>query len=231
MKKATLLITLLLSTGSPVWAASDSEAEAIYSSLYGSEKTDSPRPAVAAAAFSVQDDQEHASAEWTAAMQRAWGKTRDLSDLAVVQKAVVREIQEVVKHPVVNGVKRNVPADIDAIIKKYADQYGVSEVLIRALIQVESNFNPKAISSAGAKGLMQLMPIHTDKQGIDPYDPDQNVKTGMGYLSHLLVKYNDLELALAAYNAGETNVDKYGGVPPFKETQLYVKKIMTLLGG
>ncbi|WP_097764837.1 lytic transglycosylase domain-containing protein [Escherichia coli] len=228
MKKATLLV-LLLSVGSPVWAA-DSDAEAIYSSLYG-EKADSPRPAVAAAAFSAQGDQEQASAEWTAAMQRAWGKTRDLSDLAVVQKAVVREIQEVVKHPVVNGVKRDVPADIDAIIKKYADQYGVSEVLIRALIQVESSFNPKAESPVGAKGLMQLMPVHTVKQGIDPYDPDQNVKTGMAYLSRLLAKYNDLELALAAYNAGEGNVDKYGGIPPFKETQIYVKKIMALLGG
>lgn len=231
MKKATLLITLLLSAGSPAWAAGNSEAEAIYSSLYGGEKVNSPRPVVAAAAFSEQGNQEQASAEWTAAMQRAWGKTRDLSDLAVVQKAVVREIREVVKHPVVKGVKRDIPADIDAIIKKYADQYGISEVLVRALIQVESGFNPKAVSSAGAKGLMQLMPVHTVKQGVDPYDPDQNVKTGMGYLSRLLVKYNNLELALAAYNAGETNVDKYGGIPPFEETQIYVKKIMALLGG
>lgn len=228
MKKATLLITLLLCTGSPAWAVSD--AEVIYSSLYD-DQPPSSRPAVATKAFTDNSDQQQASAEWTTAMQRAWGKTRDLSDLKVVQKAVVREIQEVVRHPVVNGVKRNVPADIDAIIKKYADQYGVSEVLIRALIQVESGFNPKAVSPVGAKGLMQLMPIHTTKQGIDPYDPDQNVKTGMGYLSHLLTKYNNLEVALAAYNAGETNVDKYGGIPPFKETQTYVKKIMALLGG
>lgn len=227
MNKATLLITLLLSAASPAWAVSD--AELIYSSLYGDAPAEA-RPS-AVAAVSEDSDQEQASAEWTAAMQRSWGKTRDLKDLAVVQKAVVQEVQEVVRHPVVNGVKRNVPADIDAIIKKYASQYGVSEELIRALIQVESGFNPEAISKAGAKGLMQLMPVHTVKQGIDPYDPEQNVKTGMGYLSRLLHKYNDLELALAAYNAGEGNVDKYGGIPPFKETQVYVKKIMALLGG
>jgi len=228
MKKATLLITLLLSAGGPAWAVSD--AELIYASLYGDAPAET-RSAPAAAAVNEDSDQEQASAEWTAAMQRSWGKTRDLKDLAVVQKAVVKEVQEVVRNPVVNGVKRNVPADIGAIIKKYANQYGVSEELIRALIQVESNFNPKAVSKAGAQGLMQLMPVHTVKQGVDPYDPDQNVKTGLGYLSRLLNKYNDLELALAAYNAGEGNVDKYGGIPPFKETQAYVKKIMALLGG
>lgn len=228
MKKTALFVTLFLLTGSPVWAASD--AEVIYSSLYGVQP-DIATPVMADAASSDDNAQDQASVEWTTAMQKAWGKTRDLSELSVVQKAVLHEIEEVVRNPVVNGVKRNIPADIDAIIKKYADQFNISQDLIRALIQVESNFNPKAVSKAGAEGLMQLMPVHTAKQGIDPYDPDQNVKTGTGYLSRLLAKYNDLELALAAYNAGEKNVDKYGGIPPFEETQAYVKKVMAILGG
>lgn len=221
------LLTFLIAAGGQCMAASD--AEIIYASLYGGDT--SPHTAAIEQTNDSADDEQHASAAWVQAMQGAWGKTRNLSELPVIQKEVVKEIKDVVNHPVVNGVKRNVPADISAIIKKYADKYGVSEVLIRALIQVESGFNPHAQSPAGAKGLMQLMPIHTVKQGVDPYDPDQNVNTGMGYLTHLLEKYNDLELALAAYNAGETNVDKYGGIPPFPETQKYVKKIMALLGG
>lgn len=177
------------------------------------------------------EHQEKASADWTDAMQKAWGKTRPLSDLKVIQKQVIREVKEVISKPIVGGIRRNIPADIQAIIKKYADKYGVSENLIKALIQVESSFNPKAVSKAGAKGLMQLMPMHTDPKGIDAFNPDANVQAGLGLLSHLLNKYNSLDLALAAYNAGEGAVDKYGGIPPYPETQAYVKKIMGLLGG
>ncbi|ERK05595.1 Membrane-bound lytic murein transglycosylase D precursor [Serratia fonticola AU-P3(3)] len=164
-------------------------------------------------------------------MQNSWGKTRSLDQLATIQKEVINEIKQVVNRPVVGGVRRNIPADIDVIIKKYADKYIISEDLIRALIQQESAFNPRAVSKAGAKGLMQLMPVHTEKQGIDPFDPEQNIKTGIGFLSHLLNKYGDLRLALAAYNAGEGAVDKYGGIPPYQETQDYVTRIMATLGG
>jgi len=226
MKISAVLTLLLLASGQTL-AASD--AEIIYASLYGGDSA--PRsPAVAHASYGTDEDR-HASPEWTKAMQKNWGKTRSLSDLPVIQKEVVKEVREVIENPIVNGVRRDAPADIEAIIKKYADKYGISELLVRSLIQVESSFNPKAESPVGAKGLMQLMPVHTVKQGIDPYDPDQNVKTGIAYLSRLLTKYNDLELALAAYNAGEGNVDKYGGIPPFKETKLYVKKVMALLAG
>lgn len=225
MKKVAL-VALLLTFGGHALAASD--AEIIYSALYG-ESSNGDKVIQSVSYGSAPEEQ--ASAEWTQAMQNAWGKTRSLSDLEVIQKEVVREVKEVINHPVVSGVKRNIPADIAEIISKYAEKYGVSEALIKALIQVESAFNPNAKSKAGAKGLMQLMPVHTDKQGIDPYDPEQNVKTGLGFLSRLLNKYNDLELALAAYNAGEGAVDKYGGIPPYPETQEYVKKIMNLLGG
>lgn len=80
------------------------------------------------------------------------GKTRSLSDLQVIQKQVIREVKEVINQPIVGGIKRNIPADIQAIIKKYADKYDVSENLIKALIQVESSFNPRAVSKAGARG-------------------------------------------------------------------------------
>ncbi|MFS7384602.1 lytic transglycosylase domain-containing protein [Rahnella inusitata] len=228
MMKSAIVI-LLLATGGQCQAASD--AELLYASLYG----EPAQPQTAITPVSFNSDRPHAdsdvSPEWTQAMQSSWGKTRSLSELATIQKEVVAEIKEVVNNPVVNGVRRNVPEDIGVIIKKYAEKYNISEVLVKALIQQESSFNPRAVSKVGAKGLMQLMPVHTDKQGIDPFDPEQNIKTGMGFLSHLLNKYGDLRLALAAYNAGEKAVDKYGDVPPYKETQDYVNRIMAMLGG
>ena len=225
MKYIGAVAGLLLFTGGYAVAASD--AEILYESLYGEQKVISQ----AATTDTTFKTEEHASAAWTQAMQKTWGKTRSLSELSQIQKEVVSEVTEVIQHPVVKGIKRDIPSDIKAVIKKYASQYDVSEDLIKALIQQESAFNPKAISKAGAQGLMQLMPMHTKDKGVDPFDPEQNVKVGVGYLSHLLNKYGDLRLALAAYNAGEGAVDKYGGIPPYKETQQYVKSIMATLGG
>ncbi len=109
-------------------------------------------------------------------------------------------------------------------IKTHSKAYNVPEKLIVAIIYHESHFNAKAVSSSGAKGLMQLMDFNS--KGINPFDPNANIQTGTALIARLLKKYNSVELALAAYNAGEGNVAKYNGVPPFPETQRYVQNVL-----
>jgi soluble lytic murein transglycosylase-like protein len=118
-------------------------------------------------------------------------------------------------------------APYEAAISEHARRQGVAADLVRAVIQVESAFNPVAVSTKGAMGLMQLMPATAHELGVNnPFDPEQNIRGGVTYLKQLLNRYDQkVELALAAYNAGIGNVTKYGAVPPFKETRNYVNKI------
>ena len=121
----------------------------------------------------------------------------------------------------------------DAFIEHYADRYGVDPVLVRAVIQVESNFNPMCVSNKGARGLMQLMPGTAKRFGVKRvHDPEENIRGGVQYLSILLRMFsNDLPRALAAYNAGEGAVQRYGGIPPYEETRTYVKRALTVYHG
>ena len=120
-------------------------------------------------------------------------------------------------------------SEIDNLISKYADKNGLDEDFVKAVINQESGFNPNATSHCGAMGLMQLMPSTAQGLGVkDAYNPEQNIEGGTKYLKGLMDRFdNDKSLALAAYNAGPNAVKKYGGIPPYAETQNYVKKVLS----
>lgn len=118
-------------------------------------------------------------------------------------------------------------ANYEALIVEHAEANALNPALVRAVIQAESAFNPRAVSRVGAMGLMQLMPDTARELGVlDPFDPEDNIRGGTKYLRSLLNRFDgNVELALAAYNAGPGAVERYNGVPPYRETRNYVAKI------
>jgi soluble lytic murein transglycosylase-like protein len=125
-------------------------------------------------------------------------------------------------------LSKGATGQFDTLIEAASKKYDVPSGLIRAVIKAESNYDPTSVSSAGAKGLMQLMDETAKLVGVeDSFDPAQNIDGGVAFLQYVLKRYgNNVELALAAYNAGPGAVDKYDGVPPYQETQIYVKRVI-----
>lgn len=119
------------------------------------------------------------------------------------------------------------PADLEPMIRSAAERYGVDPALAKAVVRAESGFRRDAVSRTGALGLMQLMPGTARALGVDPTDAAQNVDGGVRYLKQQLDRFGNVEDALAAYNAGPGSVVRYGGVPPYAETQRYVANVLS----
>jgi soluble lytic murein transglycosylase-like protein len=125
-------------------------------------------------------------------------------------------------------ISRGGSAPYDRLIRDTADSFDIDPALVKAVVAAESNFEPDAISRVGAQGLMQLMPATARAMGVRrPFAPSENIRGGVRYLRSLLDRFNELDLALAAYNAGPDAVMRYGGIPPYPETEAYVTKVLS----
>lgn len=129
--------------------------------------------------------------------------------------------------------QRNRHSKYDRIIERHCDDFGIDPILVRAVILVESAFDPQCVSRRGARGLMQLMPETARHYGVrNIFDPEENIRGGVHYLADLLRMFpRDLPRALAAYNAGENAVNRFSGIPPYDETMTYVKRALTVYYG
>jgi len=129
------------------------------------------------------------------------------------------------------GSDQNSSKKFDEFVRKYSQKYNVDPALIHAVIKAESAYDPDALSIKGAVGLMQLMPDTAKQYGVtDRFSPEENIEGGTKYLKFLLDRYEgNVSLAVAAYNAGEGAVDKYGDIPPYPETMAYVQKVSLFL--
>jgi soluble lytic murein transglycosylase-like protein len=169
-------------------------------------------------------------------MKAARQAAREVNKLVIAAPTNGRSKVRVGSQPVVPGQAlpaQMTPESVDKAIEAAAQRHGVDPNLVRAVVKVESNFNPHAVSRKGAMGLMQLMPYTAKSLNVgNAFDPNQNVDAGVRHLKNLLQNYNgNLELSLAAYNAGSGAVSRNKGIPPYRETRDYVRKITDLYKG
>lgn len=166
------------------------------------------------------------AARWAAADVRRYLAQAPQAEQPAADPAASPDNREIIGSRAVSS------ADLDRIIEEAAQRHGVDANLVRAVVKVESGGNPRAVSRKGAMGLMQLMPGTARQLNVsNPFDPQQNVDAGVRHLRGLLDNYGgDVTLSVAAYNAGAGAVDRNGGVPPYRETRDYVKKIQRLYG-
>ena len=145
---------------------------------------------------------------------------------SVLPSCMNEPVAQVVASPAVPAVK----ADVARLVERWAPQYSIDPALVMALIRVESNFNPAAVSPKNAQGLMQLIPATASRFGVkNPFNSTENLKGGLAYLRWLMSYFKgDVPLVLAAYNAGEQAVERHRGIPPYRETRDYVKQITTV---
>ena len=167
--------------------------------------------------------------------EREWSKmTLKGGGSLVIRNELIAEIVEETVAVVKNDAREaetlqrwRVPRKYMELIERHASELAVDPNLVTAVIKAESNFDEKAVSKKGAMGLMQLTAETAELYRVDdPFDPCENIRAGSEHLKKLIDKYDDLELALAAYNAGDGRISYYGGIPPFSETKNYVKKVI-----
>ncbi len=160
--------------------------------------------------------------------QSAWRKVTDVNGHVIYTNAGLPSARPPGRYALSPTKYRTFEAYIDTL----AREHGLSKKLVLAVIAVESDFQTRALSPKGAVGLMQLLPKTARLYGVrNPWDPYENLRAGVAHLAYLVRRYQgNLRLALAAYNAGEDDVDRHGGVPPFAETQAYVQKVLAVYG-